>query len=82
LSGDQLKDIYLIGDLARETGLSIHTINYYLRIGLIKEEGRSLRNNYRFFNGKTVERLNKIIQYRRNGKSIEKIKQEMDHELL
>jgi len=57
-------NIYLIGDLARQTGLSNDTLNYYLRIGLIEEIGRSERNNYRYFNEETVEELNKIINLR------------------
>ncbi|RKY83288.1 hypothetical protein DRQ09_10265 [candidate division KSB1 bacterium] len=59
-----MENIYLIGDLARKTGLSIDTLNYYLRIGLIKEIGRSERNNYRYFNDDTVEQLNRIIDLR------------------
>ena len=59
-----MQNIYLIGDLARKTGLSNDTLNYYLRIGLIKEIGRSERNNYRYFNDDTVDELNRIIDLR------------------
>ena len=59
-----MENIYLIGDLARHTGLSIDTLNYYLRIGLIEEIGRSGRNNYRYFNDQTVDELNKIMELR------------------
>lgn len=66
--------IYLIGDLIRETGLSRHTINYYINIGLIEETGRS-QNNYRFFDDKVMQRLNKIIDLRSNDISIKRIKE-------
>jgi len=56
--------IYLIGDLARKTELSIDTLNYYLRIGIISEIGRSERNNYRYFDDSTVDILEKIKKLR------------------
>ena len=55
-----MEPIYLIGDLARHTGLSIDTLNYYLRIGLIEEVARSERNSYRYFNTKTLQMLERI----------------------
>lgn len=66
--------VYLIGDLARKTGLSRYTINYYINIGLIQEVGRS-QNNYRFFDNKVVKRLNKIIDLRSKNISIKRIKE-------
>jgi len=68
-----MENIYLIGDLARQTGLSIDTLNYYLRIGLIEEIGRSERNNYRYFNDRTVEELNKIMELRLKKVPIQEI---------
>lgn len=65
--------IYLIGDLARITGLSIDTLNYYLRIGLLDEVGRSLRNTYRYFDDSSVELLEKIKQLRLQRVSIKEI---------
>lgn len=65
--------IYLIGDLARITGLSIDTLNYYLRIGLLDEVGRSPRNTYRYFDDSSVELLEKIKQLRLQRISIKEI---------
>ena len=65
--------VYLIGDLTRQTGLSRHTVNYYINIGLIEEAGRS-QNNYRFFDDAVIKRLNKIIELRNKNVSIKKIK--------
>jgi len=56
--------IYMIGDLARHTKFSIDTLNYYLRIGLIEEVGRSERNRYRYFDESTVKKLLKIQELR------------------
>lgn len=56
--------IYMIGDLARHSGFSIDTLNYYLRIGMIEEVGRSERSNYRYFDDSTLESLKKIGELR------------------
>lgn len=66
---------YLIKDLARLSGFSIYTIKYYLKIGLIKESGRSPETNFRFFDNTTLEQLKKIRHLRREKKSIKQIKQ-------
>jgi len=55
-----MSKIYLIGDLARHSLFSIDTLNYYLRIGLIEEIGRSERSQYRYFDDATLETLQKI----------------------
>jgi DNA-binding transcriptional MerR regulator len=54
----------MIGDLARETGLSIDTLNYYLRIGLLDPIDRSNRNGYRYFNDGSVDFLERVKQLR------------------
>jgi len=59
-----MEKIYLIGDLARLSELSIDTLNYYLRIGLIEEVSRSERSNYRYFNDQTLQQLEKIKKLR------------------
>jgi DNA-binding transcriptional MerR regulator len=65
--------IYLIGDLARQTELSVDTLNYYLRIGLLEEVGRSPQNNYRFFDDGSVALLEKIKTLRLQKVSIKEI---------
>ncbi|MFC1730225.1 MerR family transcriptional regulator [candidate division KSB1 bacterium] len=66
-------NIYMIGDLARHSQFSIDTLNYYLRISLIKEIGRSERNNYRYFDDSTLKDLKKIGELRRKKVSIKEI---------
>lgn len=65
--------IYMIGDLARHSGFSIDTLNYYLRIGLIEEVGRSERSNYRYFDDSTLDHLKKIGELRLKKVSIKEI---------
>ncbi|MFH1779494.1 MAG: MerR family transcriptional regulator [Candidatus Omnitrophota bacterium] len=72
-----MRNLYLIKDLARSTGLSIDTVKFYLKIGLISEVGRSPETNFRYFDDSTVETLNKIIKLRRQKHSIQEIKNEL-----
>ena len=67
------KDIYLIKDLSRMTGVSIYTIKYYLNMGLIKEVGRSSETNFRYFDSQTADDLKKIIAYKKESFSLAKI---------
>lgn len=66
--------IYLIKDLSQITGFSIYTLKYYLKIGLIKEIGRSPETNFRYFNQQTIKVLKKIRTLRKEDKSIQEIK--------
>ena len=67
-------NLYLIKDVAHLSGLSIHTVKYYLKLGLIKEAGRSPETNFRYFDDSSVERLKEIRHYRKNKVSLNKIK--------
>lgn len=69
--------IYLIKDLARLTGYSVYTLKYYLKVGLIREIGRSIESGYRYFDDSTAELLKKIHAFRREGKSLRQIKNEL-----
>lgn len=72
-----IHNVYLIKDLARNTGYSIHTLKYYLKIGLIKEVSRSPETRFRYFDDSTVERLKKIRILRRERRSIREIQNEL-----
>ena len=74
------KDIYLIKDLSRMTGVSIYTIKYYLKMGLIKEAGRSSETNFRYFDNQTADDLKKIIAYKKENVSLAKILELMKEE--
>ncbi|MDD5195109.1 MAG: MerR family transcriptional regulator [Candidatus Omnitrophica bacterium] len=70
-----MPNILLIKDLARLTGYSIYTIKYYLKIGLLKEAGRSPETNFRYFDDTSAAQLQKIRALRKEGKSIKEIKE-------
>jgi len=72
-----MNQIYLIKDLARTTGYSVHTLKYYLKIGLIKEVSRSPETRFRYFDDSTVQILKRIRTMRRAEKSIKEIKNEL-----
>ncbi len=67
--------LLLMKDLARFSGQSVHTIKYYLKIGLIKEEGRSPETRFRYFNNFTLTRLKQIRLWRKQNKSIKEIQE-------
>ncbi|MFC1632046.1 MerR family transcriptional regulator [Candidatus Omnitrophota bacterium] len=73
-----MRDIYLVKDLARLSGQSVHTIKYYLKIALIKEVGRCPETRFRYFNSSTLERLLRIRQLRKLNRPIREIKERLD----
>ncbi len=74
---NNIPNIYLVKDLARLTGHSIHTIKFYLKIGLIKETSRSPETRYRYFDDSTIESLKRIRFLRKLGRSLRQIKDEL-----
>lgn len=69
-----MKNIYLIKDLARLSGLTTHTIKYYLRIGLLKEFGRSPETKFRYFDDASLKTIQKIKELQNTEKSLKEIK--------
>lgn len=69
----QITNVYLIKDLARNTGFSIDTIKYYYKLGLLKEEGRSPGTNFRYFGDASVKILQRIRLLRTQGNSLKEI---------
>lgn len=70
-------NFYLIKDLARKSGYSIYTIKFYLKLGLIKETGRTPETNFRYFDDTTLENLKKIRGLRLEKKSLRQIKEQI-----
>jgi len=77
-----MSPVFLIGDLASRTGLSIHAINYYIRLGLIKEVTRAERSGFRLFSDDTVKDLEEIIRLRQRKISIREILARKDNGIL
>ncbi len=69
-----MKNIYLLKDIARISGHSIHTIKYYLKLELIKEIARSPDTNFRFFDDSTIGMLSKIREFRLKKIPLKEIK--------
>ena len=72
-----MENIYLLKDLSRITGHSIHTLKYYSRIGLLEEIGRSPETNFRYFDDSSVLRLKNIRELRTRGFSLREITEEL-----
>ncbi len=67
-------NIYLIKDLSRLSGHSVHTIKFYLKFGLIQETGRSPQTRFRYFDDSTLARLSQIRAWRKQQKSLADIR--------
>lgn len=66
-------NIYLIKDLSRLSGHSVHTLKFYLKLGLIHEVGRSPETRFRYFDQSTLDRLSAIRNLRKERKSLHEI---------
>ncbi len=69
-----MKNIYLLKDLARISGLSTHTVKFYLRIGVLKEFARSPETNFRYFDDGSLKTIQKIKTLQGKDKSLKEIK--------
>ena len=66
-------NVYLIKDLSRLSGHSVHTIKFYLKLGLIQETGRSPETRFRYFDDTTLSRLSQIRAWRKQQRSLAEI---------
>ena len=69
----QSANVYLIKDLSRLSGHSVHTLKFYLKLGLIHEAGRSPQTRFRYFDDGTVARLVQIRALRKERKALAEI---------
>ena len=72
-----MKNIYLLKDLASQSGHSTHTLKYYLRIGILKEIGRGPETNFRYFDDSSLDDLRRIRMLRKQGLTLEEIGREL-----
>ena len=70
---DRIANVYLLKDLARLSGQSIYTIKFYLKLGLIRESGRSPQTRFRYFDDGTLAQLATIRAWRKQQKSLAEI---------
>jgi len=73
-----MKSIYLIKDLAKISGHSTYTLKFYLRLGILKEIGRSPETNFRYFDDSSYERLKEIRELQREKMSLKEIHQKLE----
>lgn len=65
--------LYRVGELAKLTGCSQRTIDYYTKLGLIHPVKRT-DNNYRYYNDETIARLKRIETMKQEKYSLEEIR--------
>ncbi len=71
--------MYMVSDLARETGISRHSIYHYMKIGLIEESYRA-PNNYCFFDERELGKLRYIRELRLEGYPLKLIQKKLNEE--
>jgi MerR family transcriptional regulator, copper efflux regulator len=64
-----------IGELAERANVTKRTIDYYTNLGLLKVERST--SNYRYYDKSAIERLHYIEQCKKDGMSLEEIKEKV-----
>lgn len=72
-----MKNIYLLKDLSNISGCSTHTLKFYLRLGLLKEIGRSPATQFRYFDDTSFYRLKKIKKLKKQSLSLKEIQEQL-----
>ena len=67
-----MSDFKKIGDLAKQTGISIRTLHYYDEIGLLSPSHRT-EVGYRLYSNQDIIRLQQIVSLRQLGFSLKEI---------
>lgn len=70
----------LINEVSKKTGISVHTIRFYEKSGLIKgtRDEKNKSNNYFHYDEETIEKLEFINEAKSVGFSIREIAQIID----
>ncbi|MBQ5561821.1 MAG: MerR family transcriptional regulator, partial [Clostridia bacterium] len=63
----------LIKEFAELTGVTVRTLRYYDKIGLLKPSFIDQNNGYRFYDEKSLERMQEILFYRELDFSLKSI---------
>jgi MerR family copper efflux transcriptional regulator len=71
-----------IQDLAEKTGLTVHTIRFYEKEGLLDNRHvQREENNYRNYSDKAIERLKLVMKFKSLGCSLAELKEVLqDHD--
>jgi DNA-binding transcriptional MerR regulator len=63
-----------VGEIAKQTGISVRTLHYYDEIGLLSPSHRT-QTDHRLYTASDIERLQQIVSLRQLGFSLEEIQQ-------
>ncbi|MHA4990633.1 flavocytochrome c [Cetobacterium somerae] len=72
------KELYLIGEISKITGLSNKTLRYYDENNILKPDYVDPNNGYRYYSEYQILKLQNIITLKDNGFSLEEIKNRFD----
>lgn len=67
-----------VKDVARLTGVSVRTLQYYDSLGLLKPQSRT-ESGYRIYDGESLDRLKDILLFRELDFSLSEIKRILDN---
>src|SRR5437588_7172410 len=67
------RTLWQVGELARQTGLSVRTLHYYEEVGVLAPSGRT-EAGYRLYSEADVARLQQIRSLRQLGFSLEEVR--------
>jgi len=70
----------LIKDFAELTGVTVRTLHYYDKIGLLKPSFIDTHNGYRFYDEKALERMQEILFYRELDFSLKSISEILSYQ--
>lgn len=74
-----LPRLYMSGDLRAATGLSRTQLDYYLREGVVRPTART-ESGYLLFDDAERRRVDQIIAWRNEGRSLKEIRHLLDRE--
>jgi len=74
-SAEPQRNLYRIGELAKISGISPRTIDYYTGLGLLAPVKRS-DGNYRLYDDETLERIRRIEHLKAQKFTLEEIKEQ------
>ncbi|WP_410986721.1 MerR family DNA-binding transcriptional regulator [Bacillus paranthracis] len=66
---DCMEGIFTIKQISKMTGLTVHTLLYYEKIGLLNEVSRDI-NGYRQYSESDISWINFLIRLRITGMSV------------
>lgn len=67
----------LIGELAKTAGVTVDTLRFYEKNGLIEPKGRS-ESGYRLYDQNNIEQVKFVLNAKQLGLSLEEIKELLD----